>query len=298
MASEVERTGMTPEQKFGLAAGAAFAVAGLAMTLVRRKKKKSPIEQTTERLLEHPSVKNLYAAARKSLDEAKGKVDPKTLEAARKELERQQKQLPERWHKEIEPSAKQLADRALQTAQKFRTEGAERGKELSKRWEKEYGPAAKSFADDAIHEADEILAAARKKATEIGDTARKDYIPKIAPMATAASGAVAEKLTTGSEAVQKKMKGGYKPDISIPKRSQPNLVQRTGQGAVNFTSQVMMIGFWGAALGLVVYYGLLNEEQREKVRSFLVDSWEQVNELIEDFRDEEIFDDGEGTERF
>jgi HD-GYP domain-containing protein (c-di-GMP phosphodiesterase class II) len=298
MASEVERTGMTPEQKFGLAAGAAFAVAGLAMTVVRRKKKKSPVEQTTEKLLENPSVKNLYAAARKSLDEAKGKVDPKTFEAARKELERQQKELPERWHRDIEPGAKHLAELALQTAQKVRSEGAERGKVLSKRWEKEYGPAAKSFADEALHEADEILAAARKKATKISDTARKDYIPKIAPMATAASGAVAEKFATGSDAVQKKMKGGYKPDISMPKRSQPNLIKRTGQGALNFTSQLVMVTFWAAALGAVVYYALLNEEQREKVRSFFVDTWEQVNELIEDFQDEEIFDDGEGTEKF
>jgi hypothetical protein len=297
MASEVERSGMTPEQKFGLAAGAVFAVAGLTMTLFRRKKK-SPVEQTTEKLLENPTVKNLYKAARKSLDDAKGKIDPKTLETARKELERQQKELPERWHKDVEPTAKQLAERALKTAQLVRSEGAERSRELGKRWEKEFAPQAKSFADDAIHEADEIIAAARKKATEIGDTARKDYIPKIAPMATAASGAVAEKLTSGSEAVQKKVKDGRKADFSLPTRSQPNVLQRTGQGAKSFAGQVVMITFWAAALGAVVYYALLNEEQREKVRNFAVDSWEQINELIEDFQDEEIFDDGESTERF
>jgi hypothetical protein len=298
MASEVDRTGMTPEQKFGLAAGAVFAVAGLGMTMLRRRQKKTPVQQTADKILANPSLKNLYSAARDSLDEAKGKVDPKTFEAAKKELERQRESLPQRWHSDVEPTARHLVERALQTAQKFRTEGAEVGRDLSKRWEKEYGPAARSFADEAVHEADEILAAARKKATEISDIARKDYIPKIAPMATAASGAIAEAVSDSSDKIQKKMKDGSKSGISLPKKSQPNLIQRTGQGAKDATSQVLMIGFWAAALGAVVYFGILNEEQRTKVRNFFTDAWEQVSELIEDFRDEEIFDDNETTERF
>jgi HD-GYP domain-containing protein (c-di-GMP phosphodiesterase class II) len=298
MASEIDRTGMTPEQKFGLAAGATFAFAGLAMTMLRRRKKKTPVQQTADKLMQNPSLKNLFSAARESLEEAKGKVDPKTFEAAKKELERQRETLPERWHSDIEPTAKHLAERALQTAQKFSTEGAELGRDLSKRWEKEYGPAAKSFADEAVHEADEILAAARKKATEISDTARKDYIPKLAPMATAATGAITEALSDSSGKVQKKMKGSSMPDISLPKRSQPNLIKRTGQGAVDVTSQFLMIIFWAAALGTVIYYGILDEEKREKVRNFFNDSWEQVSELIEDFKDEDVFDDTETSERF
>lgn len=300
MAREIEKSGMTPEQKFGLAMGAGFAVAGLALTLFRRKQPKSPIQETADRILDNPSVRNLYSAARDSLEEAKGKVDPKTFEAAKKELANQAESLPERWHSDVEPAARHLAERALEAAQKIRSEGSDRSRKLSKRWEKEYAPAAKSFADDAVAEADEILGSARKKATEISDTARKDYIPKIAPMASSAGSAIADAVSEKSGQLSKTVKDGYKSDFSLPKsvRQQPGLLTRTGQGAKDVTSQVLMIGFWGAALGTVVYYGILDEERREKVRNFFTDAWEQVTELIEDFQDDDIFDDNENSERF
>jgi hypothetical protein len=298
MASNMETTGMTPEQKFGLAAGAVFAIAGLAISVMRSRKQKTPVQQTTDRILENPSVKSVYEAARDALEEAKGKVDPKTFDAAKDELARQRDALPERWHSDVEPVAKHLAERALQTAQKVKAEGADISRDLSKRWEKEYAPAAKSFADDAVAEADEILSAARQKASEISETARKDYIPKIAPMAAAAGGAIAEAISERSDQLSKKMKNGYKPDISLPSRpGKPGLAKRAGQGAKDVTGQVLMIAFWGAALGAVVYYGILNEERREKVRNFFTDAFEQVSELIEDFQDDDVFDD-ETSERF
>ncbi len=302
MGSEVERTGMTPEQKAGLAAGAAFAVAGLAIGLIRRKKqKKSPVQETADRILANPSLQNLYATARESLDEARGRIDPKTIEAAKKELMRQRDAIPERWHDDVEPAARHLAERALETAQKFRAEGSERSRELGKRWEKEYAPAARSLADDAVAEADEILTTARKKASEISKTARKDYIPKLAPLAAAAGGAIAEALSEGTEKVQKQLKNGYKPDVSLPKAKdfgKPGLMKRTGQGVKDVTSQALMVGFWGAALGAVVYYGILDEERRARVKSFFMDAYEQVSELIEDFQDEDVFGEQETTERF
>ncbi len=299
MASNVEKTGMTPEQKFGLALGAGFAVAGLVMTLFRRKQQKTPAEEAADRILQNPSVKHLYSSAQKSLEEAKGRVDPKTFEAAKEELLKQRDAIPERWHKDVEPTAKRLAERALEAAQRARSEGEDRSKELSKRWEKEYAPAARALASDVVAEADEFVATAKKKATEVSDTARKDYLPKLAPMATAAGEAIADAFSEGSEKLSKKMKNGYKPDISMPKNvGQKSLAKRAGEGAKDVTSQVLMIGFWGAALGTVVYYGILDEERREKVRNFFTDAWEQVNELIEDFQDDDIFDDDESSERF
>lgn len=298
MASNIDKTGMTPEQKFGLALGAGFAVAGLAMTLFRKKQKKTPAQEAADRILEKPTVKNLYASARDSLEEARGQVDSKTFEDAKKELLKQRDALPDRWYKDIEPAARQLAERALEAAQRARSEGADRSKELSKRWEKEYAPQARALAGDAVTEADELVATARKKANEISDTARKEYLPKLAPMARTASEAMSDAFTEGSEKLSKKMKNGYKPDFSMPKSAgQPGLAKRAGQGAKDVTGQVLMIGFWGAALGAVVYYGILNEERREKVRNFCVDAWEQVNELIEDFQDDDVFDD-ESSERF
>lgn len=299
MASDVDKTGITPEQKFGLALGAGFAVAGLVMTVFRRKQQKSPVQQTADRLMANPSVKNLYSAARDSLDEAKGKVDPKTFEAAKAELARQRDSIPDRWHSDVEPAAKQLAERALETAQRVRSEGVDRSRELSKRWEKEYAPAAKSFADDAVSDAEDLLENVRKRATEISDTARKDYIPKIGPMAAAAGEAIVDAFNEKSEKVSKKMKNGYKPDFSMPKNvGQPGVLKRTGESAKDATSQILMIGFWGAALGSVIYYGILDEERRAKVRNFCTDAWEQVSELIEDFKDDDIFDDNENSEKF
>lgn len=299
MASQVEKTGMTPEQKFGLALSAGFALAGLAVSLFRKKQQKTPVQQTTDKILENPSLQALYSAARDSLDDAKGKFDPKTIEAAKDEIARQRVAIPAKWQSDLEPAARELAGRALATAQKYGAEGAVKGREFGKRWEKDFGPAAKSFADDALHEAEEVLAAARKKAGEISDTARKDYFPKLAPMAATATAAIADAVSDSTDKVSKSVKNFDVPDVSMPKGSgKQNILKRTGQGAKDVTSQIMMIGFWGAALGTVVYYGILDEEKRTRVRNFFTDTWEQVTELIEDFQDDDIFDDEESSERF
>jgi hypothetical protein len=309
MGSEVETTGFTPEQQAGLAAGALLAVAGVGIALFRRRRrrKKSQIETTAERIAENPTLRNLYSSAREALEEARGHIDPKTIESAKKELSRQYEAGASAWHSDVEPTARELANRALETAQRFRTEGAERSRELSKRWEKEYAPAARSMAEEAVHEADQIIGTARKRATEISEVARKEYLPKIVPLAAAAGGAIASKFTEGSQKVQKQVRNGYKPDISLPKewskrgrrRKSPSVIERTGKGVKDVTGQIVMIGFWGAALGAVVYYGLLDEERREKVRSFLTDTFEQMSELIEDFRDEDVFSDvADAAERF
>lgn len=297
MASEYNDAGMTPEQKAGLAAGAALAIAGLAISLIRRKREpESPIKATADRIMENPSLKSVYGAARESLDEARGRFDPKTIEAAKQQLAKQAENLPANVRSDVEPTARELAARALDVAQRVRAGGAERSRELSKRWEKEYGPAARTIAEDARHEADEFISTARKKAGEFSDVARKDYIPKIIPMATAAGGAIASAFSERSEKLQKQLKDGELPEISAKRlglgngsRTSPGLVKRTGSTIADVTSQIMMIGFWGAALGTVIFYGILNEEQREKVRAFFSDTYEQVSELIEDFRDEDAF---------
>ncbi|TVR75799.1 MAG: hypothetical protein EA415_02750 [Sphaerobacteraceae bacterium] len=299
MASQVEKTGMTPEQKFGLAVGAGFALAGLAVSVFRKKQQKTPVQQTADKILENPSLKALYSAAKDSLDEAKGKVDPKTIEAAKDQIARQRVEIPAKWQSDIEPAARDMASRALAAVEQIRSEGSDKGRELGKRWEKDFAPAAKSFADEALQEADEILTAARKKAVEISDTARKDYLTQLGPMASSASAAIAEAVSDGSDKVSKSVKNIDVPDVSMPKgASKPNILKRTGQGAKDVTSQVLMIGFWGAALGTVVYYGILDEEKRTRVRNFFTDTWEQVTELIEDFQDDDIFDDEETSERF
>jgi hypothetical protein len=308
MGSEVGSTGITPEQKAGLAAGAVLAVAGLAYGMMRRRKKQqSPAKRAAERIAENPSLQNVYSAARESLEQARGKIDPKTIEAAKKELARQYEAGAAAWHSDLEPAARDVASRALEVAQRVRAEGSERSRELSKRWDKEYRPVAKSVAEEAVSEADELIATARKRATEISDVARSEYLPKIAPLAAAAGGAIAGALSEGSERLQKQLKNGRKPDISLPRqwvpkrgvRKHPGVLQRTGRGVKDVTGQIVMVGFWAAALGAVVYYGLLDEERREKVRAFCFDTYEQVSELIEDFRDEDVFGESpESAERF
>lgn len=303
MGSEVENAGMTPEQKAGIVAGAAFAAAGLAFSVIRRRSKKQTRAQATaDRIAQNPTLKNLYAAARESLEDARGRVDPKTIEAAKKELAKQRESIPATWQSDFEPAARDLANRALQSAQRLRSEGSVLTRDLAKRWEKEYGPSARAVAGDAVQEADQIVASARKRATEFSDVARKEYIPKLVPIATSARDAVAER----SQKVSKQLKDGKGPraalsrDMKKPslRREQPGVMKRAGQSAKSFTGQLFMIGFWGAALGAVVYFGLLDEERRQKVRAYLTDAYDQVTELIEDFQDEDVFGQGETTERF
>jgi hypothetical protein len=307
MASEVDRTGMTPEQKAGLAAGAVFAVAGLAISLIRRRKKqKSPVQETAERIAENPSLKSLFSSAKDALEDARDRFDPKTIEMAKAELTRQAEHVPSVWKSEVQPQAKDLAERALEIAHRVREEGGERSRELATRWDKEYAPAAKSIADEAVSEADEILRAAREKAGHISEVARKDYLPKVAPLAAAAGGAIASAVSEGSEKLSKQIKDGSLPKVELPKKSDlkagvgtsPGVLRRTGAGVKDATGQILMIGFWGAALGAVVYYGLLDEERRAKVRAFFSDSYEQITELIEDFKDDEEFTTVNQDERF
>jgi hypothetical protein len=282
-----EPMGPTPEQIVGIAAAATVGLTALTVSIIRRRRRKATLAARAEELRTHPTLQKALASAREALEQ----VDGKRLEEARRELMKQAETLPKTLRSDVEPVAREMAERAREIAGKVRVEGRERGRDFAERWQKEYSPAARSWAEDTVHEAEQILDAARDRASDFSDTARKDILPKVAPLAAAASGALANALSEGAERLTEQFKDGQAKKVTkvLKKkatRSKPNVVQRTGGAVKDVTGQSIMIVFWAAALGAVVYYGLLNEERRERVRAFLTETFEQVSELISDFRDD------------
>jgi hypothetical protein len=288
MSYNEENMGPSPEQLAGVAAAAAVGLTALTIGVIRRRRRrKRTLAARAEEFRRNPSLQKALASAREAIEQ----VDGRRLDEARRELLKQAESLPKSLRSDVEPLAREMAVRARDIAERMREEGGARSKELSKKWQKEYGPAARSWAEEAVHEAEHILETARDRATDLGDTARKDYLPKVAPLAAAATGAIATALTEGAERLSEQFKEGQtrvSKDLKKRKglRKQPNVVKRTGSAVADATGQAIMIGFWGAALGAVVYYGLLNEERRERVRAFFNDTFAQISDLVGDFRDE------------
>ncbi len=50
--------------------------------------------------------------------------------------------------------------------------------------------------------------------------------------------------------------------------------------------ETSLIGAWTAALGMVIYYGLLTPEQRERLVTSLTNAYEQIREAIHDLQGE------------
>jgi hypothetical protein len=67
-------------------------------------------------------------------------------------------------------------------------------------------------------------------------------------------------------------------------------VRKAGSQTKHATAETFAVFLWAAALATVVYYALLSQEQRERVRDFLNGAAAQIQDAVTDFQtnDEEF----------
>ena len=170
----------------------------------------------------------------------------------------------------------------------------------------------------------ELQEQARERAAELTGRVREDllprvreeYVPQVREAAQKAGTRVSELATTGVEASRTALqnlassdaagragelaeeagKRGREAAEEARKRARRggSVVTTTAGRAVGATGSALkettLIAFWATALGAIVYYVFLSDEQREKVAGTARSLFEQAQELIRDFQgyDEEF----------
>lgn len=285
--------------------------AGLSALLPgRRKKPKTKVEEIVERLphsMDDPRVRKAVEGAQQKFGDVRGRIDVEDAQAFGEEVANRVATLVAASKTGIPPLTRDMSERARHAADWLREEGAERGAEWSERLKTDVAPAAKVWAHEAIEEAEDILTAARERAGNFSETARTDYLPGVSAKAGAMGGVVAGSAAGAAQLIGKragKVKSAKLSSPVLPRlgRKQASTagkplsaiqrsthragsaLQRAGSETKFAVTESIMIMFWASALGAVIYYGLLNDETRERVTKFLAGAMDQLQDVTRDFQ--------------
>ncbi|MDI3342019.1 MAG: hypothetical protein QJR03_15970 [Sphaerobacter sp.] len=276
----------------GIAAASAAAVGGLVAALLQRRRPAPPPPATgpfpaLSALLKEPRLRPMAEAARRALEQTRARVEAADADEMRREVAQRVAPLVEGVRSELPEVSREVAQLALQAAERLRSEGAERSAELSERLRAEVEPAARTLAQEAVEEAEAILEAARMRAAEVSQSARAQYLPHLSARASAMTGAAAGALAGAAQTL------GARTRTLAPRRRRgaPRMaergratLQRAGTRALSAATETVLIAFWASALGAVVYFGLLNPEQRARVRRAVASWYCSVRSFVAEFR--------------
>lgn len=293
--SQRDNQTLSSSKVIGLAAAAGSTVAGLALAMSRRRAAPPP-PRGVQALLTDPRLQAAADVARASLGQARERAMSPEAQALRQDVLEWVGQAVDSARSELPPLARQATEAALVAADRVRAEGSVRSADLGERLKAEVAPVARELAQEAISEAEDILAAARERAADLGKTARSNAAPQFNRQ-TAAIGTAAAGVVGGLGQAMGKTLGN-----TMRRRAPTMRPAQTGDRILMATSGVMrsagsqlkyvagesaMIGLWAGALGGVVYFGLLDTEQRARVRRTLRTIGAQARELIADLRADE-----------
>lgn len=180
----------------------------------------------------------------------------------------------------------------------------QRATELGQRVRDDLAPLAKDAVQQVGHRAGELvmtgIATGRAKATELGNAELAGRASQVASRAGEQVGHLAERADSlasragrashdaageARRAARRSARAAGATGAAVRSASGQALTT-TGGAIKNLTLSLT----WAGALGAVVYFGFLSEEQREKVASTARSLYEQARELVRDFQgyDEEF----------
>ena len=143
-----------------------------------------------------------------------------------------------------------------------------------------------------------LTGATRDRTGDLTERVRQDYVPQLVEAVVKAGSRVSEAASSGVSASRSALKDLADSDTLDDTRKVARRGGRRAAGTVgnvasataSGTKELAALLFWGAALGGIVYYGLLNDEQRAKVTGGATSLFEQGRELVRDFQgyDEEF----------
>lgn len=196
---------------------------------------------------------------------------------------------------DLPPIVRDASERATEIAGELGTRGRVVAADISERFQADLAPAAKTLGKDALVSAEDVLDTVRERASELAATARKEYVPRFSAGTVKLSRVIVPTSAGTVETFTRRAKrtlGISKP--SRPERvrqqvssSVSGVVHQAGSQTKHVAGETTMIMAWGTALGLVVYYGVLTTDQRERLTGFISSAYEQAREAVRDFRSSE-----------
>lgn len=272
-----------------VSAAAAAGVGGLVAAVLRRRRPKpKPVATipSMAALMEDPRFRSVAETARTAFEQARATMESSDGEAMRRELARRVEPLLAAARTDLPPLTREATQRALRAAERLREEGTERLRT-------DVQPTARNLAQEAVTEAEEILAAARERAAELSESA-EEYLPQVGARAAALAGLAAGSATAAAQQLGTRLGGviesrrrpsprGRKPGV---RQRGGAAVQRAGASVVSATTESALILFWASALGAVVYFGVLNQQQRERVRRVVTGAYQRARRMVDDLRGE------------
>lgn len=254
------------------AASGGAALAGVALALGRRRQKQRRPSVRRQVMMRRRGARTKGRGAPAALKEMRGRIEAGDTEAVRQEVARRVGQALDTARTELPPRAREVAARS------------------SQRWRGDVAPAARGWAQEAVGEAESIIAAARRRAGGMAPTARQAAPPITAGAAAALAGAGAA-ITGATEALSHRLSEALnRPTPSRTERARrtvtdtgSRVLERTGSKMTYVAGESAMIVGWTAALGAVVYFGLLSPDQRTRLRGAVSRAFGQIREMISDF---------------
>lgn len=250
-------------RSIGLIAGGALAL-GIGLAAVRARRRPKTLR---DRLAEEFDVRSAVESLRETIDEVREHL-PEDGKTARRVVEQRLKPLAVTTRREL-PKRTRRAVRQLE---------AERA-HLAQVLDKDIAPATQRLVQDVLHEAENILGIARQRTGEVTGRLQAE-LPgraraRVAEVAQAVRRAAPDRIRLPGKELRARAR---------PARSAP---ARLASGVGRVLSEALALGFWAGVAGALVYYGLLNEEQRARVREAIDTAWTQIRDLWADFQSED-----------
>ena len=250
-------------RSMGLVAGGALAL-GLGLLALRARRRPKTLRQ---RLGEEIDVHSALESLRQAMGDVREYL-PEDGRAVRQVMEHRLKPLAAVTRREL-PKRTRRAIKQLE---------AER-EHLAKVLEREVAPSTQRLAQEALREAEELLSTARQRAEAVTGRMREELPARAREGAGTVLGVVGQVAPSRARRRRGRLRAGTQAAREAPGR----LLARIG-AAVQETAA---IGFWAGAAGALVYFGLLNDEQRARVRQAISTAWVQIQDLWADFQSED-----------
>jgi len=251
------------------------------------------LPKTTARNWTDPKVQKAVETAQRALDDARDQLANRDTDALQQELKRRTGTVADTARENMTPLMKDAGDRARELAERLRVEGQARSADLGQRMRTEVAPRARTFAQEAVEEAEEIIGEARKRAATLSSEARKNYGPDVSQGASALAGLLVAGSSAGVQMVRDRTKEMSKQSnkrrarssIDKGKKKTSSAVQSAGGRVKYAVGESLLITFWAAACSAAIYFVLLNDEQRQRVKRFFSGAVSQIQDVMSDFND-------------
>jgi len=273
---------------------ASVMLGGAALMLGRPKRGRSGRRpKTTARAWSDPKVQKAVETAQRALDDARVQLASRDTEALQQEFKRRAGTVTGTTRENMAPLMKDASERARELAERLRIEGQARSADLGQRMRSDVAPRARTFAQEAIDEAEEIIGEARKRAATLSSEARKNYGPDVSQGASALAGLLAAGSSAGVQILRDRSKGMTKrsnkqrarSSIDKGKKRTSAAMHSAGDQMKYVATESILITFWAAACSAAIYFVLLSDEQRQRVKRFFSGAVSQIQDVMGDFND-------------